>query len=286
MDIYEEIARLRKAGRKAALATIINVQGSVPSYETSKILIRDDGSIVGTVGGGCVEAEVWSAAQDVIRDEKPCRLHFNLNSNPEYNDGLVCGGSLDVFVEPILATPTLVLLGGGHICLYIAKIAQVAGFGCMVVDDREAYANPQRFPDASATYAGEWEESFPKIVTNDFSYIVIATRGHKSDLDCLRWALSVPARYIGMVGSKRKLIQFVDVLRAEGLTDEQLQRLHSPVGLEIGALTPQEIAVAIVAEMIAVRRNAAPSAPSMAYRGRGSKVGAFTTSSEAPNKDC
>ncbi|HKS95642.1 MAG TPA: XdhC family protein, partial [Terriglobia bacterium] len=109
MDIYAEIAKLRKEGRKAALATIIQVQGSIPSYESSKILIRDDGSIVGTVGGGCVEAEVWSVAQDVMREEKPRRLHFNLNQNPEYDEGLVCGGSLDIFVEPILATPTLVL---------------------------------------------------------------------------------------------------------------------------------------------------------------------------------
>ena len=110
MDIFAEIARLRKEGRKAALATIIQVQGSIPSYESSKILIRDDGSIVGTVGGGCVEAEVWSVAQEVMREEKPRRLHFNLNANPEYDNGLVCGGSLDIFVEPILATPTAVSL--------------------------------------------------------------------------------------------------------------------------------------------------------------------------------
>lgn len=265
MDIYAEIAKLRKEGRKAALATIIQVQGSIPSYESSKILVRDDGSIVGTVGGGCVEAEVWSVAQDVMREEKPRRLHFNLNAQPEYDNGLVCGGSLDIFIEPILAIPTLILFGGGHVSLQVSKVANLAGFDTVIVDDREAFANKQRFPEASETYAGPWEESFPLLKTNEFSYIVIATRGHKGDLTCLRWAIEQPARFVGMIGSRRKLIEFFKVLEAEGVPPERLERVHSPVGLDIGALTPQEIAVAVVAEMIAVRRNAAPCALSLAY---------------------
>jgi xanthine dehydrogenase accessory factor len=265
MDVYAEIARLRREGRKAALATIIQVQGSVPSYETSKVLVRDDGSIVGTVGGGCVEAEVWSVAQDVMREEKPRRLHFNLNANPEYDNGLVCGGSLDIFVEPILATPTLYLFGGGHVSLNISKIASIAGFETVISDDREAFANRERFPEASATYAGEWEQIFPRLELNEFSYIVIATRGHKGDLACMRWAVTTPARYIGMIGSKRKLIGFHNALESAGVSAEQLERVRSPVGLDLGALTPEEIAVAVVAEMIAVRRNAAPSVPSLAY---------------------
>jgi xanthine dehydrogenase accessory factor len=263
MDIFAEIAKLRKEGRKAALATIIQVQGSIPSYESSKILIRDDGSIVGTVGGGCVEADVWSAAQDVMREEKPRRLHFNLNSQPEYDNGLICGGSLDIFVEPILATPTAYLFGGGHVSLYVSKVASVAGFDTVVMDDRPAFANKERFPEASETYAGPWEEIFPKLRINDFSYLVLVTRGHKGDLTCLRWALSTPARYIGMIGSKRKFIEIAKVLESEGVPAEKIERVHSPVGLDIGALTPEEIAVAIVAEMIAVRRNAATSVPSL-----------------------
>src|SRR5579863_5939775 len=166
MDIYEEIARLRKAGRKAALATIVDVQGSIPSYESSKILIRDDGSIVGTVGGGCVEAEVWAVAQDVMREEKPRRLHFNLNSNPEYDNGLICGGSLDIFVEPILAAPTIFLFGGGHVSLSISKVANLAGFDTVAIDDREAFASKARFPEARETYSGPWEEIFPQLKIN------------------------------------------------------------------------------------------------------------------------
>lgn len=266
MDIFEEIAKLRKAGRKAALATIIQVQGSIPSYESSKILIRDDGTIVGTVGGGCVEAEVWSVAQDVMREEKPRRLHFNLNNQPEYDNGLICGGSLDIFIEPILATPTLYVFGGGHVSLYLSKVASVAGFDVVVVDDRPAYANKERFPEAIETHAGPWEEIFPRLKVNEFSYLALVTRGHKGDLTCLRWALTTPARHIGMIGSRRKFIEISKVLESEGLSPEKLERVHSPIGLDIGALTPEEIAVAIVAEMIAVRRNTVPSAPSLAYK--------------------
>jgi xanthine dehydrogenase accessory factor len=256
MDIYAEIAKLRKEGRKAALATIIQVQGSIPSYESSKILVRDDGSMVGTVGGGCVEAEVWSVAQDVMREEEPRRLHFNLNNRPEYDDGLICGGSLDIFVEPILATPTLFIFGGGHVSLYLARVAKVAGFDVVVADDRESFANAQRFPEAEKTLAGAWEEIFPQITVNDCSYLVLVTRGHKGDLTCLRWALTTPARYIGMIGSRRKFVEIVRVLESEGVSREAIARVHSPVGLDIGALTPEEIAVSIVAEMIAVRRGA------------------------------
>ncbi|MGH9406193.1 MAG: XdhC family protein [Terriglobia bacterium] len=265
MDIYAEIARLRKEGRRAALATIIQVQGSIPSYETSKILVRDDGSILGTVGGGCVEAEVWAVARDVMREEKPRRLHFNLNNTPDYDQGLVCGGSLDIFVEPILATPALYLFGGGHVSLALSNVARPAGFDIIVADDREAFASRERFPEASALFTGPWEEIFPRLRPNEFSYLVIATRGHKSDLDCLRWAVAAPARFVGMVGSRRKLVEFFKVLRQEGAPLETLERVRSPVGLEIGALTPEEIAVSIVAEMIAVRRNTKATAPSLAF---------------------
>jgi len=268
MDIFAEIAKLRREGRKAALATIVQVQGSIPSYESAKILIRDDGSIVGTVGGGCVEAEVWSVAQDVMREEKPRRLHFNLNAQPEYDNGLVCGGSLDIFVEPILATPTAYLFGGGHVSLSVARIARLAGFDVVVSDDRAAFANPDRFPEAVETHAGPWSEIFPMLKINGLSYLVLATRGHKGDLDCLRWALTTPAGYIGMIGSRRKFIEISRVLEGEGVSAEKLARVHSPIGLDIGALTPEEIAVSIVAEMIAVRRQAAPLHPSLAYKSK------------------
>ncbi len=266
MDIFAEISRLRREGRKAALATIIQVQGSIPSYESSKILVRDDGSIVGTVGGGCVEAEVWTAAQEVMREEKPRRLHFNLNNNPELDNGLICGGSLDIFVEPILAAPTVYLLGGGHVSLYVSKVANLAGFDTVIVDDREAFASKDRFPEAREAYAGAWEETLPKLPVNNFSYVVIVTRGHKGDLDCLRWAVTTPARYVGMIGSKRKIIEIFKVLEREGVTPERLESVHAPIGLDIGALTPEEIAVAIVAETHGRPRTNLPRVCARAWR--------------------
>ena len=160
------------------------------------------------------------------------------------------------------------IFGGGHVSLYLAKVASVAGFEVVVADDRPAFANPERFPDASKTLAGPWEEMFPQIKINDFSYIVLVTRGHKGDLTCLRWALTTPARYIGMIGSRRKFIEITKVLEGEGVPSDKIESVHSPVGLEIGAITPEEIAVAIVAEMIAVRRGATPSAPSLSHKSK------------------
>ena len=145
MDLFEEIVKMRRAGQRGALATIVHTNGSIPSYESAKLLVREDGSMMGTVGGGCVEAEVWAVAQDVMREEKPRRLHFNLNSDPEYDNGLICGGSLDIFVEPILAAPTVYLFGGGHVSLSISKVASLAGFDTVVIDDREAFASRDAF---------------------------------------------------------------------------------------------------------------------------------------------
>src|SRR5437868_6435909 len=146
MDLYEEIVKLRQQGRRCALATIINVRGSIPSFETAKMLVRDDGSIVGTIGGGCVEADVWQAAKEVMQTEKPRTLTFNLNENPKYDTGLVCGGTLEVFIEPVLPVPQLYIFGAGHVAHALYKAASMAGFDVTVIDDRDAYANRERFP--------------------------------------------------------------------------------------------------------------------------------------------
>jgi xanthine dehydrogenase accessory factor len=257
MDVFEEITRLRKAGVKAALATIVNVRGSIPSYESSKLLIREDGSIVGTVGGGCVEAEVWTAAREVMEQEKPRTLTFNLNNDPSYDTGLLCGGTLEIFVEPILPTPFLYIFGAGHVSLSLSKVATPAGFSTVVVDDRETYANRERFPEAAEIYADDYEKLFERLAPNSSAFIIAVTRGHRDDMRVLRWAVGTPARYVGMIGSKRKVIEIVKFLENEGVPAAQLERVHAPIGLEIGAVTPEEIAVSIVAEMIAVRRHAA-----------------------------
>src|SRR3972149_1227531 len=217
MDIYEEITRLRRSGIKAALATIVNVRGSIPSYESAKLLVREDGSIFGTVGGGCVEAEVWTAARQVIEEEKPRKLTFNLNQKPSSPRGLL--------------TTTMA--------------------------DRETYANRERFPEAVEVYADDYEKVFERLLPNSSSFLIAVTRGHRDDMRVLRWAVGTAARYIGMIGSRRKVIEIVKYLEEkEGIAAAQLARVHSPIGLDIGAVAPEEIAVSVVAEMIAVRRGA------------------------------
>ncbi len=152
MDLFEEIVKMRRAGLRGALATIVHTNGSIPSYESSRMLVRDDGTIMGTIGGGCVEAEVWAAAKEVMQKEAPRKMVFNLNNEASYDNGLICGGTLEVFVEPILPQPILYLFGGGHVSMAVAKAASAAGFGIAVIDDREAFANPERFAMAQEIY--------------------------------------------------------------------------------------------------------------------------------------
>ncbi len=256
MDIFEEIVKLRRAGQRAALATIVHTNGSIPSYESSRMLVRDDGSIAGTIGGGCVEADVWAAARDVMRTELPRKMIFNLNHEAGYDSGLICGGTLEVFVEPILPQPVLYIFGGGHVSIALAEAAHAAGFDIGLVDDREAFANAARFPMAREIYTS-YEEAFEKLKPNASTYMVIVTRGHKDDMRVLGWAANTEARYVGMIGSKRKVFSVYEALEKEGIAPEKLDRVYAPVGLEIGALTPAEIAISITAELIAVRRHAA-----------------------------
>jgi xanthine dehydrogenase accessory factor len=254
MDIFDEIVRLRKLGQKCAVATIVEVNGSIPSFESAKILVREDGSMIGTIGGGCVEAEVWNAAREVIETEKPRHLTFTLGQDAAYDNGLICGGQLNVFVEAVIPQPRAIIFGAGHVSKSLSKIASIAGFETVVVDNREQFANKERFPEAAEVLAEEYEDVFPKLLVNSSSYIVIVTRGHRDDMRVLRWAVTTPARYIAMIGSKRKTIAVVKELEKEGFPREAFEKIFAPMGFEIGAITPEEIAVSVVAEMIAARR--------------------------------
>ena len=355
MGIFEEILRAKLDGQKIVLATIIHTQGSIPSFQSSKMFIREDGSIAGTVGGGCVEAEVWAAAKEILVEGSPRKLTFNLNADPRYDVGLTCGGTLEIYLElitpgsdpglyeeilrlnnlnqksilatmvhspdsasvmknekllvredgsflgtlgnaavekevqaaalevlnkekpqkllvhpkksdednpkieialePILPQPVCYILGAGHVGQCVSRIAAMAGFKVVVADDREQFANKEKFPDASEALAADWEQLFQKIKLNNSSYLVIVTRGHKEDMTVLRWAVTTDARYIGLIGSRRKVISIYKVLEQEGISREKLERVHAPIGVEIGALTPEEIAISIVGELIAVRRS-------------------------------
>src|SRR5438477_9227825 len=186
MAIFDELQRMRQEGRKAALAPIVQIRGSVPSFQSAKMLVRDDGSILGSVGGGCVEAEVWTAAQDVLREEKSRVMSFDLTDESMAESGLICGGKVEIFIEPVLPTPKMVIFGAGHIATQVSKISTIAGFRTTIVDDRLEYASADRFPEADAIHNGSLEEVFAAVVPNENTYLIIVTRGHEEDQKVLR----------------------------------------------------------------------------------------------------
>lgn len=254
-DIYEAIVEGRRRGERMALAAVIARRGSTPRKDPAKMLVFEDGRQIGTVGGGCMEAEVSRAALEAIRTQKPQLLRFDLSEDDLEETGLICGGTLEVYVEPILPQPWLFILGAGHVGRCLARTARDLGFRIAVVDDRIKYANRERFPEAEALHVGDWEKVLEELPVDSSSYVVIVTRGHQFDLVCLRFALQSRARYIGLIGSRRKIRLFFEKLESEGVDPVEFARVSAPVGLDIGSETPEEIAVSIAAELIAVRKN-------------------------------
>ncbi len=254
-DIYQEIVRVKAGGEEVALVTVVRASGSTPREEGAKMLVRPDGSIIGTIGGGSLEAQVIREAVKVIRQGKPKRLHRSLAAKEAEEAGMICGGELEVFIEPILTPPALYIFGGGHIALALAKMGKLVGFNITVIDDRAEFAHAERFPEANVILAEDFTKSFPRVKIDKSSYIVIVTHGHRHDEVVLEWAVGTPARYIGMIGSKTKNETIFTHLRARGIPQKQLDRAHAPIGLEIEAQTPEEIAVSILAEVIKVRRS-------------------------------
>ena len=257
-DIFEEIVRLRRAGVPAALATIVATRGSTPGRETMRLLVLEDGTFLGTVGGGCLEAEVYEAAKDVIRDEQPRTLQFKLTERHSPDSGLLCGGEVTIFVEPI-STPSLCIFGGGHVSKSLCQIAAMAGFAVTVVDDRQQYANAARFPQAAATVVADYARAVADLPLRANTYVVVVTRGHKEDcvvLEALaeRFAAGERPRFLGMIGSEVKRAVLFRRLRTNQVAEDFLASVRSPVGLCLGARTHEEIAVAVVGELIAVRR--------------------------------
>lgn len=347
-DIYSEIVKALEKKEKVALATLITRVGSAPRAVGAKYLVKGDGTSLGSIGGGCVEAEVWQKAQKVIEEAKGEILHFDLTSEQLAEGGLICGGNIDIFLEPlkedflnvyqevsrikqkgssaILATlvsvdgdfpkgegskvlikpsgekvgsllggvelekkilregeaplkekkpkvlvfrhedrkmevllepvfsePTIYIFGGGHISEQLAPLAKKVHFKVVVVDDREMFANRERFPEADEIIVSEFEKCFDQLNIDDSSYIVIVTRGHLYDGFVLEQAVNTKARYIGMIGSKKKIKTLYEILLKKGVSKETLNRVHAPIGLDINSETPEEIAVSIAAELIKVR---------------------------------
>ena len=251
MLIYEEVLRLKRLGRTSAIATIVECRGSSPQKQGAKMLVRDDGSIMGTLGGGCLEADVVQAARMAMKDGGALTLPFELT---EREGGLVCGGRVLVYIEPVMQEPHLVILGAGHVGKTLTNLARFAGFRVTVVDDREEFANRENIPDATDLLVYEFPRAFEQVPVENKTYIVVATRGHNHDLDAVKAALRTEARYIGLLGSRRKKALLHKSLEEAGFSREDISRIVIPVGLPIGSVTPEEIAVSIMAQIIQLRR--------------------------------
>ncbi len=251
MQIYEEILRLKRLGRSSATATIVECKGSSPQKQGAKMLIRDDGSLMGTLGGGCLEADVVQGALMAIRDGNPMTMPFELT---ERDGGLVCGGTVLVYIEPVLPEPHLIILGAGHVGKALTKLARFTGFRVTVVDDRVEHANRENIPEATDISVQDFERALDGIEVRSDAFIVVATRGHNHDLDAIKVALRTKAGYVGLLGSRRKKALLQRALAEGGFSPEDIARVIIPVGEPIGSVTPEEISVSIMAQIIKQRR--------------------------------
>ena len=252
-DVFEAVAEALQRGEPAALVTIIRAQGSTPQRVGAKMLVFPDGRTVGTIGGGCYENEAFWKARTAIETRQPVIAKYELADDIAEESGLICGGQMEVYIEPLEPAPALYLVGAGHVAYHLARAAHEVGFKLHIVDDREKFANAERFPDAEEIVVDAIPEWLTGAKLPTHAFAVILTRGHRHDLDALRALAPKPIRYLGLIGSRAKVARLSEALEAEGIPSEQLQRVHSPVGLDLGAVTPQEIAISILAEMIGVK---------------------------------
>jgi xanthine dehydrogenase accessory factor len=252
-EVFAALAQALDEGEASALVTIVSSNGSTPQRVGAKMLVYADGRTVGTIGGGCYENDAFGRAREAIASRKPLTVRYELNDDFAQETGLVCGGQMEVFIEPVEASPELFVFGAGHVGFFVGRMAHEVGFRVHVIDDREKFASSERFgPDIDVVVEDipTWLASRRLPAT---AYAVIVTRGHRHDLDALRALTANPLRYLGLIGSKAKVRRIFDALLEEGTPPERLQNVYAPIGLDIGAITPQEIAVSIVAELVAVK---------------------------------
>jgi len=252
VNIYEAILQLEKDHMAGALCTIIDTKGSTPRHEGSKMLVLEDGNFIGTVGGGEVENRVRKEAIQSLVDGKTRLLHYKM-VDPQAGDPGVCGGTLEVFVEPIIPKSLLVVIGGGHVGKAIVTMAKFLDFRVAVSDDRPEFCTPEASPGADEFYCVPMAQLSEVLKIDPHTYLVLTTRGSNIDIEGMAPLLNTPAKYIGVIGSKRRWLTTRKALIAQGIPESQLDKVHSPIGLELNAETPEEIAVSILAEIIMVR---------------------------------
>jgi xanthine dehydrogenase accessory factor len=272
--VFTAVVRALETGEDAALITIVSTRGSTPQRVGAKVLVYADGRTVGTIGGGCYENDAAGKAREALRTRVAKLVTYDLTDEMAQENGLICGGTMQVFIEPLDASPQLWVVGAGHISQHLARLAHGVGFRVHVVDDREKFANTERFPGVASISIDTIETHLAGAPIPASAFVVVVTRGHVHDLDALRALAGRPFRYVGMIGSRAKVTKITDALLEAGTPAEWVRALHAPIGLRIGAVTPEEIAVSIVAELIAVRRGAdtdplaAPLAMTSAPAGR------------------
>ena len=252
-DVIEAALKALENGEGAALVTVVATEGSTPQKAGAKMVVYPDGRIVGTIGGGCVEAEMTWRARQVIDTGRAQLASYDLTPDQAGEDGLVCGGRMQVFIEPMVGTPTLCLFGAGHVAQPLARIAKMSGFRVEVADDRVKFANPERFPEADRIIIEDLASAASQLTLGANTYAVVVTRGHKGDTEALASILGKGLRFVGLLGSRAKLVHVATALEERGVAREEIAKVHCPLGLSIGAATPEEIAVSILAELIAVR---------------------------------
>jgi len=242
--------------------TVVRAQGSTPQRAGAKMLVWADGRTVGTIGGGCYENDAFWKAREAISSGKQALLHYELNDDFAQENGLICGGRMEVHIDPLAPSPRLFIIGAGHVGYQLSRVAADVGFRIHVVDDREKFASAERFPNAELAVEPipEW---LHRADLPPSAYVVVVTRGHQHDLEAMRALAARDLKYLGLIGSRAKVARICDALLAEGMPPECLQRVHAPIGLDIGAVTPAEIAISILAELIAVARGVDTSALAM-----------------------
>ena len=258
-DIYLELAEIVKMNIPTALVTVVAAKGSTPRHPGAKMIVKADGSIIGTVGGASAEHNAIQEALKAIKDGKARKVTYVLHegesqaSRDKIKTGMVCGGEMEMFIEPITTAPILYLFGAGHVGKPTAEIAALCGFRVLLFDDRPEWANKERFPSVAEISVGDLAVSAAEIQPTAKNYTVIVTAGHDTDYIVLKNLLAKPFKYIGVICSKRKWKLFAQNLSEENFTDDLIQRIHAPIGIDIGSETPEEIAVSIIAELIKVK---------------------------------
>ena len=251
-SIYQALSGLEKNNKSASLCTVISSKGSTPRHVGSKMLVYPDGEIVGTVGGGELESRVIKSALESLKNGEAQTLSYTM-TDPSRGDPGVCGGTVEVFVEPILPPAMVVVIGGGHVGKAVVHLAKWLGFRVAVSDDREEFCNPESVPGADAYYPVDMGKLAENLKVTRQTYLVVTSRGSGVDAKGLPSLLESEAAYIGVIGSKRRWLTTVKALKEQGVPDELINKVHSPMGIELNAETPEEIAISIMAEVLMIK---------------------------------